>query len=138
MDDAGLPWINTSPNMRSLTEAALYPGIGILERAVSVGRGTATPFEVIGAPWIDADVLAAELTAMALPGIRFEPAHFTPTAMCRRNGNMPLPRAALLQGQWEIEVPLPASRSSSESEGWTLCAITERLPASSNRSYTFK
>ena len=79
-DEAGLPWINTSPNMRSLTEAALYPGIGILERAVSVGRGTATPFEVIGAPWIDANVLAAELTAMALPGIRFEPAHFTPTA----------------------------------------------------------
>ena len=79
-DEAGLPWINTSPNMRSLTEAALDPGIGILERAVSVGRGTATPFEVLGAPWIDADALASDLTASKLPGIRFDPVHFTPTA----------------------------------------------------------
>jgi uncharacterized protein YbbC (DUF1343 family)/CubicO group peptidase (beta-lactamase class C family) len=77
-DESGLPWTNTSPNMRSLTEATLYPGIGILERAVSVGRGTATPFELIGAPYIDAERLVRELPA--LPGIRFEPVHFTPTA----------------------------------------------------------
>jgi uncharacterized protein YbbC (DUF1343 family) len=77
-DEAGLPWINTSPNMRSLTAATLYPGIGLLEHALSVGRGTATPFELIGAPYIDADVLARELTALAIPGIRFEPVHFTP------------------------------------------------------------
>ncbi len=79
-DEAGLPWINTSPNMRSLTAATLYPGIGILERAVSVGRGTPTPFELIGAPYIDAAALTRELSALALPGIRFEPVHFTPTA----------------------------------------------------------
>lgn len=79
-DEAGLPWINTSPNMRSLTEAALYPGIGLLERAVSVGRGTATPFEVLGAPWIDADALAVDLNAGHFPGILFEPVHFVPTA----------------------------------------------------------
>ena len=79
-DEAGLPWTNTSPNMRSLTEATLYPGIGILEHAMSVGRGTATPFELIGAPYIDASTLARELTALALPGIRFDPVHFTPTA----------------------------------------------------------
>ena len=77
-DEAGLPWTNTSPNMRSLTEATLYPGIGILEHAMSVGRGTPTPFELIGAPYIDAAQLARELPA--LPGIRFEPVHFTPTA----------------------------------------------------------
>src|SRR5438876_7182711 len=64
--------------MRSLTAATLYPGIGILERAVSVGRGTATPFELIGAPYIDADTLTRELSA--LPGIQFQPVHFTPTA----------------------------------------------------------
>lgn len=52
-DEAGLPWVNTSPNMRSLSAAALYPGIGLLERAVSVGRGTPTPFEILGAPYID-------------------------------------------------------------------------------------
>jgi uncharacterized protein YbbC (DUF1343 family)/CubicO group peptidase (beta-lactamase class C family) len=80
MDEAGLPWINTSPNMRSVTEAGLYPGIGILEFAISVGRGTETPFEVVGAPYIDGATLARELTAMPLPGIRFEAASFTPSS----------------------------------------------------------
>jgi uncharacterized protein YbbC (DUF1343 family)/CubicO group peptidase (beta-lactamase class C family) len=79
MDEAGLPWINTSPNMRSVTEAGLYPGIGIVEFAVSVGRGTETPFEIVGAPYIDGAVLARELTAMSLPGIRFEATSFTPS-----------------------------------------------------------
>jgi len=80
MDDAGLPWINTSPNMRSLTEATLYPGVGIVEFAVSVGRGTKTPFEIVGAPYVDGTALARELSAMALPGIRFEAAEFTPSS----------------------------------------------------------
>jgi uncharacterized protein YbbC (DUF1343 family)/CubicO group peptidase (beta-lactamase class C family) len=80
MDEAGLPWINTSPNMRSVTEAGLYPGIGILEFALSVGRGTETPFEVLGAPYIDGALLARELTAMSLPGIRFEATSFTPSS----------------------------------------------------------
>ena len=52
-DETGLPWVNPSPNLRSLTQAILYPGVALVESAnVSVGRGTATPFEVIGAPWI--------------------------------------------------------------------------------------
>lgn len=80
MDGAGLPWINTSPNMRSLTEATLYPGIGIVEYAVSVGRGTETPFELVGAPYADGTAMARELTAMSLPGIRFEAAEFTPSS----------------------------------------------------------
>ncbi|MEA2342060.1 MAG: hypothetical protein QOF63_229 [Thermoanaerobaculia bacterium] len=80
MDDAGLPWINTSPNMRSVTEAGLYPGVGILEFALSVGRGTDTPFEIVGAPYIDGATLARELTAMSLPGIRFEATSFTPSS----------------------------------------------------------
>jgi len=80
-DETGLPWINPSPNMRSLTEAALYPGIGLLETtALSVGRGTGTPFEVIGAPYIDDLKLAAELNRLALPGVRFVPIRFTPNA----------------------------------------------------------
>ncbi len=77
-DQSGVPWINTSPNMRSLTEAALYPGIGLLESALSVGRGTPTPFELAGAPYIDENKLAAELTAMHLAGIAFTPVRFTP------------------------------------------------------------
>ena len=80
-DATGLPWTNPSPNMRSLTEATLYPGVGVLEFcALSVGRGTGTPFEVIGAPYIDDLRLAAELNAAELPGVRFVPARFTPTA----------------------------------------------------------
>lgn len=77
----GLTWINPSPNMRSLTEATLYPGVGILETTnISVGRGTDIPFEWIGAPWIDARQLAAELTGYGLPGVIFVPVEFTPTS----------------------------------------------------------
>jgi uncharacterized protein YbbC (DUF1343 family) len=75
-DDAGLPWINPSPNMRSLMAAGLYPGLGLLESAISVGRGTATPFEIAGAPYIEGEVLARELN---LPGVTLQPIRFTPT-----------------------------------------------------------
>ena len=81
LDDTGLPWTNPSPNMRSLTEATLYPGVGLLEMTnLSVGRGTGTPFELIGAPYIDDLALAAELNRLHLPGVRFVPVRFTPTA----------------------------------------------------------
>jgi uncharacterized protein YbbC (DUF1343 family)/CubicO group peptidase (beta-lactamase class C family) len=78
-DATGLMWINQSPNMRSLTEAILYPGMGVWETTnVSVGRGTDTPFEVLGAPWIDAVKFAAALNGAKLPGVRFTPIEFTP------------------------------------------------------------
>jgi uncharacterized protein YbbC (DUF1343 family) len=80
LDASALPWQNPSPNMRNLNAATLYPGIGLLEYAISVGRGTDTPFEVIGAPFIDDRVLAYELNKLALSGIRFQPVQFTPTA----------------------------------------------------------
>ena len=81
LDDTGLPWVNPSPNMRSQTEALLYPGIGLLETTnVSVGRGTATPFELIGAPWLDGESLAGALNEMQLPGIAFTATRFTPDA----------------------------------------------------------
>jgi uncharacterized protein YbbC (DUF1343 family) len=80
-DDTGLTWINPSPNMRSLTEALLYPGIGLLETTnLSVGRGTATPFEVFGAPWLDGEPFARELNALSLPGVTFDAIQFTPDA----------------------------------------------------------
>lgn len=78
-DQTGLPWTNPSPNMRNLTEGILYPGIGLLESVLSVGRGTDTPFEVVGAPYIDDLKLAQELNAAGLPGVRFVPVQFTPT-----------------------------------------------------------
>jgi len=80
-DDTGLPWVNPSPNIRSVTGALLYSGIGLLEATnVSVGRGTDWPFEVVGAPWIDSTWLADIMNAQALPGVRFFPVSFTPSA----------------------------------------------------------
>ena len=80
-DETGLGWINPSPNMRNLNQAALYPGVGALEYSnVSVGRGTDQPFEQLGAPWIDGRRLAAALNARQLPGVRFYPVAFTPAS----------------------------------------------------------
>jgi len=80
-DQTDLRWIAPSPNLRTLNEAALYPGVGMLEGAnVSVGRGTDTPFEVIGAPWIEPDKLLTYLSARNIAGVRFEMADFTPLA----------------------------------------------------------
>jgi len=79
-DETGLPWVNPSPNMRNLTEAILYPGVGLLEMAISVGRGTDTPFEVFGAPYVDELHFAAELNRQEIPGVRFVPIRFKPTA----------------------------------------------------------
>lgn len=80
-DETNLLWVNPSPNMRSLTEATLYPGIGLLETTnVSVGRGTDTPFEVVGAPWIDGQQLASYLNSQRIAGVRFVPLHFTPSS----------------------------------------------------------
>jgi uncharacterized protein YbbC (DUF1343 family)/CubicO group peptidase (beta-lactamase class C family) len=80
-DETGVPWVNPSPNMRNLTQATLYPGICIIEYAnLSVGRGTDTPFEHFGAPWMDGVKLAAALNARRLPGVRFYPTSFTPNA----------------------------------------------------------
>lgn len=80
-DETGQTWVNPSPNMRSLTQATLYPGIGLLETTnLSVGRGTDTPFEVVGAPWLDGQKLAGDLNARGIPGVRFVPIKFKPNA----------------------------------------------------------
>jgi uncharacterized protein YbbC (DUF1343 family)/CubicO group peptidase (beta-lactamase class C family) len=79
-DETGLPWVNPSPNIRSVTQALLYAGVGLLEATnLSVGRGTDMPFEVIGAPWLDGVRLAEAMNRRGLAGIRFEPVTFTPT-----------------------------------------------------------
>jgi len=79
--DTGLFWLNPSPNMRSLEAALLYPGIGMLEFTnISVGRGTESPFELLGAPWIDEHKLAEMVNAANPPGVRVVPLRFTPTA----------------------------------------------------------
>jgi uncharacterized protein YbbC (DUF1343 family) len=80
-DSTGLAWVNPSPNLRSVTEAALYPGVALIEGTnVSVGRGTDTPFELVGAPWVKSRELAAYLNGRGIGGVRFVPVTFTPTA----------------------------------------------------------
>ncbi len=85
-DRTGLTWRNPSPNMRHLTAAILYPGIGLLETTnVSVGRGTERPFEWIGAPWIDGRKLALDLNDRGLAGVRFVPVSRTPTSSTHKD-----------------------------------------------------
>jgi len=80
-DSTGIVWVNPSPNLRSVNEAVLYPGVGMIEGTnVSVGRGTDTPFEVLGAPWIDARALAEYLNSRLIAGVRFVPVTFTPSS----------------------------------------------------------
>jgi uncharacterized protein YbbC (DUF1343 family)/CubicO group peptidase (beta-lactamase class C family) len=85
-DSTGKLWINPSPNMRSLTEATLYPGVGLIEGTnISVGRGTDTPFELVGAPWVDAVEFAKYLNAREISGVRFVPVNFTPSVSMYAN-----------------------------------------------------
>jgi uncharacterized protein YbbC (DUF1343 family) len=79
-DATGLPWVMPSPNMPTLDTAIVYPGQCLIEGTnLSEGRGTTRPFELCGAPWIDADHLANTMNGMNLPGVRFRPAWFRPT-----------------------------------------------------------
>jgi uncharacterized protein YbbC (DUF1343 family) len=79
--DTNQRWINSSPNMRSLRAAVLYIGIGMMESTnISVGRGTETPFELMGAPWIHERELALAVNEESPPGVRVVPIRFTPSA----------------------------------------------------------
>ncbi|MBI4166741.1 MAG: DUF1343 domain-containing protein [Acidobacteria bacterium] len=80
-DETGLEWVNPSPNLRNMTEIALYPGVAMIEGAnVSVGRGTDTPFALVGAPWIIALQFSGELTKRQIAGVSFMPVRFTPNS----------------------------------------------------------
>ncbi len=80
-DETGIEWIDPSPNLRSLAEETLYPGVALVEGAnVSVGRGTDAPFELVGAPWVKARTLAGYLNERNIRGVRFAPAAFIPTS----------------------------------------------------------
>jgi uncharacterized protein YbbC (DUF1343 family)/CubicO group peptidase (beta-lactamase class C family) len=80
-DSTGLEWVTPSPNLRNLEQAILYPGVALIEGTnVSVGRGTDTPFQVVGAPWIKSKQLAAYLNARLIAGVRFVPMAFTPAS----------------------------------------------------------
>jgi uncharacterized protein YbbC (DUF1343 family) len=79
-DDTGLPWVMPSPNMPTLDTAVVYPGTVLFEGTLlSEGRGTTRPFELVGAPGIEAERFAQQLNALGLPGVFFRPAVFEPT-----------------------------------------------------------
>jgi uncharacterized protein YbbC (DUF1343 family) len=79
-DDTSLPWVMPSPNMPTLETAVVYPGTVLFEGTMlSEGRGTTRPFELVGAPWIDAERFAAAMNGLGLPGAYFRPAVFEPT-----------------------------------------------------------
>jgi uncharacterized protein YbbC (DUF1343 family) len=79
-DETSLPWVIPSPNLPTLDAATVYPGQVLLEGTnLSEGRGTAKPFEIFGAPWIDGFTLAKELNSLSLPGVKFREVWFTPT-----------------------------------------------------------
>jgi uncharacterized protein YbbC (DUF1343 family) len=79
LDESGLPWVPPSPNMPTLETAALYPGLCMVEATtLSEGRGTTRPFHLVGAPWADAERIAAELRGLALPGLAARAARFRP------------------------------------------------------------
>jgi uncharacterized protein YbbC (DUF1343 family) len=111
-DDTGVMWVNPSPNMRNLVAATVYPGVGALESTnISVGRGTDTPFEQLGAPWIDGPRLAETLNARAIPGVSFYPVAFTPAAgakfagqVCRGVFIVVTDRAALRPVRMGVEI----------------------------------
>jgi uncharacterized protein YbbC (DUF1343 family)/CubicO group peptidase (beta-lactamase class C family) len=110
-DSTGLEWIDPSPNLRSLTAATLYPGVGLVEGTnVSVGRGTDTPFELLGAPWINGHQLADYLNARNISGVRFVAVSFTPSASsyagqkCAGVNIIPIERNALDAPELGIEL----------------------------------
>ena len=80
-DETGLLWISPSPNLQTLTQAILYPGVALVEGTnVSVGRGTAAPFEILGAPWISGEELASYLNDRKIQGVTFTAVDFTPNS----------------------------------------------------------
>jgi uncharacterized protein YbbC (DUF1343 family) len=110
-DSTSLAWINPSPNLRSLTEATLYPGVGLVEGTnISVGRGTDTPFELLGAPWIKSRELADYLNAREIQGVRFVPVDFTPDSsiyahqLCHGVNLVLLDRSALDAPEMGVEL----------------------------------
>jgi uncharacterized protein YbbC (DUF1343 family) len=79
LDAAGLPFVAPSPNLRSLESLYHYPGLCLFEGTnLSVGRGSESPFEQVGAPWLDTAAVLARVRAAALPGVRFTGVTFTP------------------------------------------------------------
>ena len=124
-DETGLRWIPPSPNLKTLKAAFLYPGVEILQAGgVSVGRGTDAPFEILGAPWIHAADLAAELNGRKIPGVGFAPAQFTPSSgpysgsICQGVTIELTSRSSLDPCSWGLRLPAPCIEIIQISSSW--------------------
>ncbi|MHB1935228.1 MAG: serine hydrolase [Acidobacteriaceae bacterium] len=105
-DSTSLLWVNPSPNLRTLKEATMYPGLGMIESSnISVGRGTDTPFAWVGAPWIDATQFASALNRRMIPGIRFMAVEFTPRAPYPYAGQVCRGAQFIITNRNELNVP---------------------------------
>jgi uncharacterized protein YbbC (DUF1343 family)/CubicO group peptidase (beta-lactamase class C family) len=131
-DSTGLAWVNPSPNLRSVTAAALYPGVALIEGTnVSVGRGTDTPFELVGAPWIKGREFATYLNGRGIAGVRFVPVTFTPTtavysAQKCEGANVVLTERNLLDGP-ELGIELATALQRLYPANFKIGRITELL-----------
>lgn len=120
-EDTGLPWVIPSPNMPTVDTAVVYPGMVLFEGTLlSEGRGTTRPFELVGAPGIDAEAFAAGLNALALPGVHFRPAYFEPTFQ---------KHAGVLCGGCQLHVTDRRAFRSVDAAAALLCAFRDALPA---------
>jgi uncharacterized protein YbbC (DUF1343 family) len=110
-DETALPWVNPSPNIRRLEAAIHYPGTVFFEGTnLSAGRGSAMPFEQIGAPWLRADEVVQSMNALALPGVRFETVAFTPrTPGDGKFADTPVRGVRLVLTDREVYRPVAAS-----------------------------
>jgi uncharacterized protein YbbC (DUF1343 family) len=119
-EETGLPWVIPSPNMPTVDTAVVYPGMVLFEGTqLSEGRGTTRPFELVGAPGIDADPFAAGLNAQALPGVHFRPAYFEPTFQ---------KHAGILCGGCQLHVTDRRTFRSVDAAAALLCAFRDALP----------
>jgi uncharacterized protein YbbC (DUF1343 family) len=111
-DQTGLPWVNPSPNLRSLAALNDYPGTVYFEgTTLSEGRGTDRPFEQVGAPWLDAPAVASVMNERALPGIRFEPITMSVSPTAAKYKGLAIPAIRLVITDRQAYRPVRTSLS---------------------------
>ncbi|PAP78788.1 hypothetical protein BSZ37_14610 [Rubrivirga marina] len=133
-EDTGLPWIPPSPNVPDVETARVYPGTAFFEgTTASEGRGTRVPFTHVGAPWVDADALAQSLTEAGLPGVRFEPATFTPVDLPGQGTN-PKWEGRAISGV-RLTVTDPAAFRPVATGVWVVAGVYAQAEGNDRRDY---